>query len=396
MDAPRAVNQMLDLISLALIGVLAGVFTGFVPGVHPNTVIFSSIPIYFSSGLGFMSYAAFISGMSISHTFHDFLPSIYMQAPDADTALSTMPGAEKAAEGKGPEAFRSTLLGGITSIITVGALLPLVAVLLDYLYSVIQPVMAPVIAFFLFFLIFENDLIPAVITTGLSGTLGLIALNSSLAGNFILMPVFTGLFAVPAISSSIREEFELPEQDFKPGFEGVRGSFAGGLSGLIAGTVPGVGAAASTTFLSPLMEDRNDFMAGMGGVNTTDIVVSFIALLSIGKARSGASVVFQSLKEPVSYQVFLLVGLSVFCGGVSALLAIRSEKVFLKAIRAISFRYAGISVIGAVLGLSYALSGWFGILTAVTASFIGFYSLRKGCRACCMAVLLLPSILFFI
>jgi TctA family transporter len=42
------------------------------------------------------------------------------------------------------------------------------------------------------------------------------------------------------------------------------------------------------------------------------------------------------------------------------------------------------------------LTGWFGVLTLLTASGIGFYSLRNGCRACCMAVLLIPSIMFFI
>jgi putative membrane protein len=387
---------MLDLVSLALIGVLAGVLTGLIPGIHPNTVIFGSMPLYFSSGFGFMSYAAFISGMSISHTFHDFLPSIYMQAPDANTALSTMPGAEKAAEGKGPQAFHSTLLGGIVSITTVAIFLPVLGIFLDDLYSLIQPVMAFVIAFFLFFLIFENEIVPAVTTCILSGVLGFLTLNSPLAGNFILMPVFTGLFAVPAISSSIRNDFELPEQNFDADFEGLRGSLAGGLSGLIAGTVPGVGAAASTTFLSPIMQDRDDFMAGMGGVNTTDIVISFIALISIGKARSGASVVLQSLKAPVSHQVFLLVGLSVFCGGVSALLAVRTEKYFLKFIRKAKFRYIGASTIGLTFIISYMLSGSFGVLTMVTASFIGFYSLRKNCRACCMAVLLIPSILFFL
>jgi putative membrane protein len=396
MGAPLAVKQMLDLISLGLVGVLAGVATGFTPGIHPNTVIFSSIPVYLSSGLGFMSYASFISGLSISHTFHDFLPSIYLQAPDAETAMSTMPGAEKAAEGRGPEAFHSTLLGGIISMLVVCMMLPVLFMFLNDFYALLEPIMAFMITFFLFFLVFQNELFPAAVTCILSGALGIITLNSSSGGNFILMPVFTGLFAIPAISSSVREELELPEQELDAEFKGEKGSFTGALAGFIAGTVPGVGAAVSTTFLSPFIDDRKDFMAGMGGVNTTDIIVSFIALLLIGKARSGASVAFQSLKSPVQHQIIFLIGLSVFCGSISALLALRSEKIFLKAINRIKFRYVGVSTISLVLILSLVLSGIFGLITAVTGTFIGFYSMRNKCRACCMAVLLVPSILFFI
>ncbi|MFB6100168.1 MAG: tripartite tricarboxylate transporter permease [Candidatus Nanohalobium sp.] len=386
---------MLDLISLALIGVLAGAFTGIVPGIHPNTVIFTSIPFYLSTSMAFMSYAAFISGLSVSHTFHDFLPSIYMQAPDANTALSTMPGAEKAANGEGPEAFHSTLIGGIVSIVALILALPVLTLFLEDFYTFIEPFMAYIVAFFLFFLIFRNKFRPAIITAVLAGALGMISLNSSLGGQFILMPVFGGLFAVPAVISSLEKDFELPQQDFEAGFSGGRGGLAGLLSGLIAGTVPGVGAAGSTTFLSPLMDDGSEFLAGMGGVNTTDIVVSLLALLLIGKARSGASVALQSLSTPVRHEIFLLIGLSVFCAGISALLALRTERFFLKVIELVNFRKAGVAVLSIVCVLSFVLSGWFGVLTLATASFIGFYSLENSCRAACMAVLLVPSIAFF-
>ena len=388
--------EMLDLISLGLIGVLAGAFTGIVPGIHPNTVIFSSIPFYLSTNTAFMAYAAFISGLSVSHTFHDFLPSIYMQAPEANTALSTMPGAEKAANGRGPEAFHSTLIGGILSIMTIVVLLPLFALFLKDIYSLLSPFMAYIVAFFLFFLIFQNELKPAIVTSSLAGALGFLSLNSSLGGQFILMPVFGGLFAVPALLSSFQKDFNLPEQDFEAGFSGTKGGFTGVLSGLIAGTVPGVGAAGSTTFLSPLMDNESEFLAGMGGVNTTDIVVSFIALMTIEKARSGASVALQSLSTPVKHEVYMLIGISVFCAGISALLALRTEKLFMKIINSLSFQKAGLSILIIIGILSFVLSGWFGILTLITASFIGFYSLENSCRACCMAVLLIPSIVFFI
>ncbi|MFB6158148.1 MAG: tripartite tricarboxylate transporter permease [Candidatus Nanohalobium sp.] len=380
---------MIDLLSLGLAGVLAGALTGVTPGIHPNTVIFSSIPFYLSSGLELVSYAAFVSGISISHTFHDFIPSIYLQAPEASTALSSMPGAEKAAEGRGPEAFNATLLGGLVSVITVTLALPFLVVFLEDVYSLVQPLMAYLVAFFLFFLVFENFSLEAVVTAAVSGLLGILSLNSSLSGSFILMPVFSGLFAVPAVSSSLKRDFELPEQE-EGDFNGFRGSMTGMAAGLIAGTVPGVGAAGATTFLSPVMDDEYDFLAGMGGVNTTDIVVSFLALLTLDKSRSGASVALKSLGNIMPYEMFTLIGLSVFCAGFSALLALRTHKLFLRIVRSINFRLTGFSILLLLLILSYVLSGWFGLVTLITASGIGFYSMINNCRACCMAVLLIP------
>jgi putative membrane protein len=389
-------RQMIDLLSLALVGVLLGVLTGIVPGIHPNTVIFSSLPIYISTEIEFLSYAALIAGLSVSHTFHDFLPSIYLQAPDANTALSTMPGAEKAAAGEGPEAFHSTLIGGLTSVGLLILALPVLALFLDDFYSAVRPFMAYIVAFFLFFLIFREKSHEAVITSVLAGTLGIVALNSGIGGEFILMPVFAGLFAVPAVFSSLRRNFDLPEQEISSDFEGWRGASAGLLSGLIAGTVPGVGAAGSTTFLSPLMDNQKDFLAGMGAVNTIDIIISFLAILSIGKARSGAAVALQSLSQPVKSEIYLLIGLSIFCAGIAALLALRTEKLFLKILHSVDFRFVLYTVILVLLASSFVLVGWFGVLTLLTASLTGFYSLENSCRVCCMAVLLIPSILFFI
>lgn len=387
---------MLDLLSIALIGVLTGVFTGLVPGIHPNTVIFGSLPLYLGTNFGIMPYAAFISGLSVSHTFHDFLPAIYMQAPDANTALSTMPGAEKAANGKGPEAFHSTLLGGIISISIFILILPILFLHLKSIYTAVEPFMGFLVGFFLLFLIFREESWAAVKTSILAGSLGFITLNSNLGGNFILMPLFSGLFAIPGITTSLQDDYNLPDQQISGNFTGLKGSFTGLASGLIAGIIPGVGAAASTSFLSPIMDDEDDFLAGMGGVNTTDIVTSLVALFTIGNARSGASVALQSLVKPSRSEIFLLIGISIFCAGISALLALRTEKFFLWFVEKVNFQRVGKGIMIVIVGITVLLSGFFGLLALLTASSIGYYSLVKGCRGCCMAVLLFPALIFFI
>jgi len=109
---------MIEYIVIILLGVLSGVFTGLIPGIHPNTVIFGSMPLYFYLDIEFLSYLSFIAGLSVSHTFHDFfLPAIFLSAPEADAALSSIPGTQMAAEGRGIEAFYYTVGGGVFSVI---------------------------------------------------------------------------------------------------------------------------------------------------------------------------------------------------------------------------------------------------------------------------------------
>jgi putative membrane protein len=196
------------------------------------------MPVYIGIDIEFMIYASFISVLSVSHTFHDFLPAIYMQALDANTALSTMPGAEKASTGTGPEAFHSTLLGGIVSIGVFILLLPFLYIFLGRIYTSIEPLMAYIVGVFLLFLIFREENLPAIYTIILAGALGILTLNNNLGGSFILMPVFSGLFAIPAVATSLQENYTLPEQETESSYKGIKGSLIGLLSGLIAGIVP--------------------------------------------------------------------------------------------------------------------------------------------------------------
>jgi len=387
---------MLEMLAYGLTGVLIGIFTGLVPGIHPNTVIFSSLPLYLGSDLGFMLYASLISGMSVSHTFHDFIPAFYLQAPEGGTALAMGVGERMASNGKGLEAFNSTLMGGITSLFAFLLMLPVVYFGLKMVYGLVQPFMAPLLLFFLFFLVFRSGKWEAGVVASLSGALGYIALNSSIAGSFVLMPVFSGLFAVPAVLSSLNSSGGIPKQESSNKFSGLNGGFVGFFAGLMAGVFPGLGAAGSTSFLMPLIEDKKDFLAGMGGVNTSDIVVSLVSLLVLEKARSGASVALDSLTKSIEWQIFGLVGVSIFCAGISALTALRTHNLFLKIFSYVSFRFIGLAVLIVLFVVSFVFSGVFGLLVLLVASVIGGYSYLVDCRNVCMAVLLVPAILFFI
>lgn len=389
---------MIEPVLAVSLGVAAGIFTGLIPGVHPNTVVFTTIPFYFIYRPEFSLFMAFISGLSISHTLHDFLPALFLKAPEAESALSSLPGIEMVQEGLGRKAFVLTVIGGLSSSTIFVIVLPILFLVLEAVYPVLNQFMQFILVFFLLFIIFESrSIFNAALIASLSGLLGLSVLSGP-QQQFILLPVFSGLFAVPAVSYSIFRDFEIPEQKdrFQISSSRIKEGFAGFGSGLIAGVIPGIGAAVSTTFLTPFMDsDREGFLTGLGGVNTSDILISFLALYLIGRPRSGSSVALQMISEVRIPEVFFLIGCSLLGAGLSGILSLKVLDLFLKLVEKVNFRFLGFSVLGLIFSIVFFTTGVYGIVVLLTSGFIGFISLLTECRASCMAVLIIPALTYF-
>lgn len=390
---------MLEYLIFLGLGITIGVFTGLTPGIHPNTVVFSTLPFYFAYNIDLLVYMSIVAGMNVSHTFLDFLPAIFLSAPEAEAALSSLPGAQMAARGQGLEAFDYTVAGGVFSIVTLLVAAPFLLLFLEPLYKTMEGFMGYLLMFFLFFLVLRSENSTAAFTVAaLSGVLGVISLSSNVNQQFVLIPVFSGLFALPSVFNGIDTDFDLPEQYLEPEVEfeqSMRGGVVGFMAGMVAGVFPGLGAAVSTSFLSPLISSRKEFLAGMGGVNTSDIIMSFIALYLIGKSRSGASVALKSISEIGVHEVVFLAGLSLVAVSVSSVLAIQVSRHFSSIVNRLDMKKILYSVSLLLLAVTFQLTGFRGILVLLTSGCIGYAALLSGERAACMAVLLVPAILFY-
>ncbi|MFO7793355.1 MAG: tripartite tricarboxylate transporter permease [Candidatus Nanohaloarchaea archaeon] len=390
---------MLEILLYITIGVLAGSLTGIIPGIHPNTVIFTILPFYFVIQPDFISFMAFISGLSVSHTLNDFLPALFLKAPEAENALSSLPGLDMVAEGEGRKAFMLTLVGGITSVYVFILALPVIYVGLKLVYEYIESVMGFILLFFLFFIILESESrINAVIVSILSGTLGLLTLNSGFQQQFILMPIFAGLFALPAILYSLTQEIGIPGQkkNWNIGEKNVLSGCTGFGAGLLAGIVPGIGAAIATTFLTPLMDsERENFMVGLGGVNTSDILISFLALYLIGSPRSGSSVALQTISDVRLPQIMFLIGCCLFASGIAGITAMKNLDFFLKIVRKFDFRTLAFFTVSAICITVGYTTGLYGFLVFGVSSFIGTVALLKNSWAASMSVLIYPALSYF-
>src|SRR3989338_2724883 len=110
-------SMIIWLVVALLVGVLLGTFTGLFPGIHINLVAATLL-----ASLGYFSrvepivLVVFIVAMAITHTFVDFIPSVFLGAPEEDSFLAVLPGHQLLIEGRGFEAIVMTLYGGLAAL----------------------------------------------------------------------------------------------------------------------------------------------------------------------------------------------------------------------------------------------------------------------------------------
>ena len=133
--------MFLEFLIAALLGIIAGIFTGLIPGVHINlvSILLVSVSAYLLDFVSLPSLGVFIISMAIAHTFLNVLPAIFLGAPDADTALGVLPGHKLLLQGMGYEAVKLTVLGSLLSLIMAIILIPLFIVIVPKIYETLQP-----------------------------------------------------------------------------------------------------------------------------------------------------------------------------------------------------------------------------------------------------------------
>src|SRR3989344_2784794 len=107
---------MLAEIMLAAIGgIIAGCFTGLVPGVHVNlvSIILLGLSGFFLEFTEPVVLAVFIISMAVTHTILDAVPTIFLGAPDSDQVLNVLPGHRMLLNGDGYGAVRLTVVGSL-------------------------------------------------------------------------------------------------------------------------------------------------------------------------------------------------------------------------------------------------------------------------------------------
>jgi len=409
--------MFLETLRFTAAGAFLGTITGLIPGIHVNLIaVFAILLAPSLEGLGISTHAicAMIIAMAVVHSFLDFIPSIYLGAPEGATALSVLPGHRMLIMGRGIEGVRLTAVGSLGALL-LASLLAVFIVFFDfpvigYIYGLTKPVIHWILILVVAWMVLGEEG-TGILWSGflflLSGLLGFLALDSNLmVSDEALFPIFTGLFGVSTLLLSLKDSTEMPRQLEEAGIRLSKSSIAravcvGSLAGVLVGFLPGVGSAQATVLSRELSEKSEDstreFLVSASGVNTAAAIFSLAAIYLIGKPRSGAAIAVQNiLGEFTKYDALYLISVVAISAGIATLLHLAIGSCITSLFSKISYRALILAVVVFVSSLVYFLSGGVGFFLMALSTAIGTISpLVNIKRTHTMGVLLLPSIAYF-
>lgn len=411
---------MIDIIIICIVGVLCGVVTGIIPGIHVNTVgafVFSASAFL----LTFLSpeiLCVFLISMSISHALIEFIPSMFLGVPDDGTVLSILPGHYLLLQGRGKEAIRLVALGGFGAIIVNILILPIFILILPPLYGFMKPyIWILLVAVVMYMIIGLNrdlsSMIWSTVLFLLSGIMGWVMLGTTIPSNVSLLCMFSGLFGVSTLIFSMSQSSVVPTQNrfhnLRVDGNILRGIFAGGIAGSILGFLPGMGPAQGSIIAQELSgggdagNNREGFLVAMSGVNVSDALFSLVAIYLIGNPRSGIAVYVDKLLQNFGFnQLMFFVFVSLMAVSLSLVLCLKLGDIVSESIEKINYRKLSwiviifMSFLVVLFALMQHANLFYIILVYITATALGllpnYLELNKSNL---MGVLIFPAIIIY-
>ena len=394
--------MLIQIILALLLGLTAGAFTGLVPGIHINLVgvILVSLSVSAFADVNSVYFTVFIVAMAITHTFVDFIPSIFLGAPEDGTELSVLPGHEMLKKGFGYEAIMLTNYGSIIAVfIVLLAAIPSVF-FLPKIYGLIERIIPYILILVSLFMIFsEKKKISAFLVFVLCGILGLIVLNTENL-NQPLLPLLSGLFGASSLLISIKSKTEIPKQIItNPSGKFYRPVFISFISSYVCGFLPGVGSGQAAAIGSNISKtNTREFLVMLGATNTLVMGFSFLALYSISKTRTGAAAAISDIVGQPSWKILaLILAVIIISGTISFFIVKFLAEFFSKNIYEINYTKLSMLTLAILFLIVAVISGFLGLIIFTISSLTGIYCISLEVRRTnMMSCLLLPTIILYL
>lgn len=396
------------LIIALLLGIVAGVFTGLFPGIHINLIaaLLLATSAYFLTYFSPIVLVIFLVAMAITHTFIDYIPSIFLGAPDEDNFLSILPGHDMLIKGEAYSAIIYTLYGSVVALLIILLISPFFIFFLPQIYPHIENIMPFILILASIFLIYfeKQSKIWAIIIFLLAGFLGIAAFN--LPTNQPLLPLFTGLFGISSLVTSLMKKQKIPRQRIRK-LKNIRikkksigkSIFAAIISSPLVSFLPGLGSGQAAVIGSEVVGDldQKEFLMLLGAINTIVMGLSLIALYSINKSRTGIAATIKQIITLTPLNLGFVLATIIIAGAISFFLTIYLAKFFSKNIHKVNYKNLAIIIIAILMILTLLFSGISGFLILIVASFLGFTCIQLGIRRThLMGALLIPVILLYL
>ncbi|MFC1710944.1 tripartite tricarboxylate transporter permease [Nanoarchaeota archaeon] len=393
--------MLIEILLFLILGIIAGTITGLIPGIHINLLGVFLVSLS-ATLLGFLDpiyFIVFIVAMAITHTFVDFIPSIFLGCPDTDTELSILPGHELLKQGKGYEAVLLTCYGSLAAVFVLIIISIPSIIFIPKAYEIIRqgiPYLLILVSFFLIAL--EKKKTTALFVFLLTGFLGWAVLNMPLKEP--LLPLLTGLFGASMLIISIKTKIKIPKQRItKPKIKLYRPLLGSVIASPLCSFLPGLGSGQAAIIGNTIAKTgKRGFLVLVGATNTLVMGFSFVSLYLISKTRTGAAVAIQKIIGTLSIEyVILILAIVMFAGVISFFLTLKLTKFFSKKISKIKYSFVSIITLSILGILTLLVAGFTGLLVLIASTLTGIYCISLGVRRTnMMGCLLLPTILLYL
>jgi len=394
---------MLELILALLVGISAGTLTGLTPGLHINLIAVFILSLLLISPLPIIPLLIFITAMAITHTFMDFIPSIFLGAPDEDTALGILPGHELLLSGHGHHALKLTLIGSTIAIITLIFIIPTFFLLMPKIYPFLQRMMAFFLIWISIFLIYHEKefKIKAILIFILSGFLGISVFNLEIQQP--LLPLLTGLFGTSTIIHSIKCKTIIPKQQTKKKTINKKQIIKPAIATIIVSPIcsffPGLGSSQAAIIGSKITGklNREQFLILIGSINTLIMSLSFITLFLFQKSRTGAAFAISQITQ-LSTTGLIAIITTIFITTIIIIpISLLISKIIARHIHKIPYIKISIFILFFLTAIVIYFTGLLGLITLIVATILGLACIEFGTRrGFLMGAILIPTIIFYL
>lgn len=396
--------MLLEILLFLFLGIITGTLTGLFPGIHINLIgaILLGLSASILAFLNPLYFVIFIVSMSITHTFTDFVPSILLGCPNADTDLSTLPGHQMLKQGRGLEAINLAIYGCLAAtIIFIIISFPSVF-LLSFLYPLIQKIIPYILIGVVLIMIFtESKKFSAFLVVCLTGILGLCVLNLNIKES--LLPLLSGLFGSSMLIMSIKQKTQIPKQTQeieKPRIKSLFKPLAGSLiASPLCGFLPGLGSGQAAILGSQISKtDNKGFLILLGATNVFVMGLSFIGIYAISKGRTGSAVAIQQLIGEISTNTLILILFACLVSGIIAFfITLSFSKKFIKIFEKINYTKLSIITLVVLCLVVLIFSGFFGFLILIISTATGIFCISLDVkRTHMLGCLLIPTIVLYL
>lgn len=402
--------MFVELTIAIIAGVSAGVITGLIPGIHINliSIMLLSISPLLLKYTSPLVLALFVISMAITHTFLDFIPSVFLGVPEADTALSILPGHKMVLMGMAYEAVKLTVIGSLLSLIICVSIIPILIFIVPFIYNktgdYIGFILIGVVAYMILKEKTKNRIFWAVFIFTISGLLGYFVMNFPNLRNPIL-PLLSGLFGVSMLINSLFENSSVPKQRISEQIEIDKKTLtkslsAGTFAGSLTGFFPGLGASQASIIGAVVVGSISTFgfLILQGGINTVNFMISLVTLYTLEKARNGAVIAVMKIVENLSVlELAIILAAALIVGGVATFLAMYFTRKFAKLLEKVKYGFLCIIIIILIITLVGIFSGPIGLFILFVSTMIGMIPIcSKIGKNHSMGCILLPVILYFV